>query len=216
MKKFLRSRFLKWCIVFCAVCAVAVAYSYWKVTAFAKPYLYSSTDRVPYHKAALMLGTSAKNRQGGDNLFFVRRIRAAADLYKAGKTKYIIVSGDNSRTDYNEPEDMRQALIATGIPDTAIVLDYAGFQTFDSVVRCKKIFGQDSIIIISQPFHNERAVYIARKEGMEAIAFNAENVNGRYSIKTSIREWFARVKVLLDVHVLDTEPHFGGEKVELR
>jgi SanA protein len=203
-------------MVLCVVCAAITAFSYWKVAAFAKPYLYASTNQVPYCKAALLLGTSAKNRAGADNLFFVRRIAAAANLYKASKMKYIIVSGDNSRNDYNEPEDMRQALIAAGVPDTAIVLDYAGFRTFDSVVRCKEIFGQDSVIIISQPFHNERAVYIARKEGMEAVAFNAENVNGRYSIKTNIREWFARVKVLLDVHVLNTEPHFGGEKIELR
>lgn len=214
--KFLRSRFFKWSLA-AALCLVALLlFNYYKVSAYSKPYLFTNASNVPYCKAALLLGTSAKNRMGGDNLFFTRRIAAATALYKAGKMKYIIVSGDNSRTDYNEPEDMRQALIASDIPDSAIVLDYAGFRTFDSVVRCKEIFGQDSVIIISQPFHNERAVYIARKEGMEAVAFNAEDVNGRYSIKTNIREWFARVKVLLDVHVLSTEPHFGGEKIELR
>ena len=116
-----------------------------------------------------MLGTSPKLRNGEDNLYFLYRIQATADLYKAGKISYILISGDNSRSNYNEPESMKQALIRLGIPSKVIYLDYAGLRTLDSVVRAKKIFGQNSITIISQKFHNERAIFIAQAYGIDAL-----------------------------------------------
>lgn len=97
------------------------------------------------------------------NTYFDNRIRAATDLYKSGKIQYIIVSGDNSTKDYNEPEDMQTALVQQGIPKDKIIPDHAGFRTLDSVIRAKEIFGQTQLVIISQKFHNERAVFLARK-----------------------------------------------------
>ena len=87
------------------------------------------------------------------------------ELFQAGKISRILVSGDNRRMNYNEPVEMRKALIAHGIPDSVIVMDFAGIRTLDSVIRAKKVFGQDRFTIISQRFHNERALYIAGRNG---------------------------------------------------
>jgi len=107
---------------------------------------------------------------------------------------------------------MQAELIKRGIPADKIVLDFAGFRTLDSVVRAKEIFGQNSFIIISQKFHNERAIFLARKYGIEAYGFNAKDVNKYFGFKTKIREYFARVKVFVDF-TLGIEPKFGGKKV---
>jgi len=213
--KFFRSKFIKWVMALAIVTLVALFCCYQKVASSAAAYMYTEVASVPYNKVALLLGTSKNTSTGNSNLYFKYRIDAAVELYKAGKIKYIIASGDNSRKEYSEPEDMKQALVERGIPDSVIFLDYAGFRTFDSIIRCKEIFGQDSFIIISQAFHNERAIYIARQNGLAAIGFNAEDVTKRYGFRTKLREVLARAKVMLDVHLLATKPKFGGEKVLL-
>jgi len=190
-------------------------YTYKKVVANARPFMYSNVQDVPAYKAGLVLGTSRYLNNGTENLFFTYRIQAAVDLYKAGKVKYLIVSGDNSIKEYNETGDMRAALMEKGVPDSAIVQDYAGFRTLDSIFRCKDIFGQSSFIIISQPFHNERALYLAQHHGIQAVAYNAYDITGKYGYKTKAREVLARVKLMLDIHVLHTQPKFGGQKVVL-
>ena len=214
--KFFHSKLFKWGLVIILIFSVAVFVSYKKVSWYAAPYLYSDVRNIADHKAALLLGTSRYLSNGYPNLYFQNRINAAVELFKTGNVKYIIASGDNSRKEYSEPDDMKQALIEKGIPDSAIVLDYAGFRTFDSIIRGKEIFSQSSFIIISQPFHNERAIYIARHNGINAVGFNAKDVTGRFGFKTNAREVLARVKLMLDVHVLGTKPKFGGEKIELK
>ena len=139
--------------------------------------LYSRVQDIPPNKVALLLGTSKYLAGGNINLYYDYRIKAAIQLFKAGKIQYIIVSGDNSTKSYNEPQQMQEDLMAAGIDSSRIYLDYAGFRTFDSMVRLREIFGQDSVTVISQPFHNERALYIASKEGITAIGFNAKDVN---------------------------------------
>ena len=172
----------------------------------------SSINNLPNEKVGLVLGTSKTLANGSKNYYFYYRIDAAEKLYKAGKVKYLIVSGDNSRKDYNEPEDMMNELAKRGIPKEKIFQDFAGLRTLDSVVRAKEIFGQTSFIIISQKFHNERAVYIARTFGINAFGYNAKDVNRYAGFKTNLREKFARVKVFIDL-LLDVDPKFGGEKV---
>lgn len=174
--------------------------------------LYSDTEDVPYNKTGLLLGTGKYLSNGMINPFYRNRIVAAAELIRSGKIKYLVISGDNSRKGYSEPEDMRADLIAQGIDSKSIYLDYAGFRTFDSVVRLKKIFGQDSVTIISQPFHNQRAIYIAKREGVAAVGYNAKDVTAAQGLKTSIRERFARVKVFVDF-AIGKQPHFLGEKI---
>ncbi|MEZ4686973.1 MAG: ElyC/SanA/YdcF family protein [Bacteroidia bacterium] len=177
--------------------------------------LHDEISQLPDVDVGLVLGTSAKNAWGNTNIFFKYRMDAAAALYKAGKVKHLLLSGDNHSRSYNEPEAMRRALMARGLPAHAVTLDFAGFRTFDSVVRADKVFGQKQFIVISQPFHNSRAVFIARQKGLQAWGFNAQKVAAKISPKTCIREYFARVKAVLDVHVLGTEPRFLGKREKI-
>ena len=176
--------------------------------------LYSDVNKVPYNKVGLLLGTSKFLADGRINLYYQYRIEAAAQLIKAKKIKYIIASGDNSRETYDEPTQMKQDLIKQGIDSTCIFLDFAGFRTFDSMIRAKEIFGQDSLTVISQKFHNQRSLFIASKESIYAIGFNAQDVSKNMGFKTQIREKFARVKAYLD-YFTGTQPHFLGEKVRI-
>ncbi len=199
-------------ILFLGVLAVLTAgICYYYVQQKSIVYCYPSIDSLPERKVGLLLGTSPYLQ----NRYFKNRISAAVTLFNLKKIHHIIVSGDNHIEGYDEPRAMKKALIAEGIPDSCITLDYAGFRTFDSVIRCKEVFGQEDFTIISQEFHNERAVFIARKFGINAIAFNAENVGFAYGFKTSLREYAARVKCLMDLYLLHTEPHFLGEKIKL-
>ncbi|MBO4233342.1 hypothetical protein FO675_03325 [Riemerella anatipestifer] len=177
-------------------------------------YIFSNISDVPTKKVGLVLGTSKYLQNGIPNYYFKYRIDAAAELYKNGKVQYFIVSGDNSRKDYNETEDMKLDLMAHGIPENHIYQDFAGFRTLDSVVRAEDIFGQKTFIIISQKFHNERAVYLARKSGLEAYGYNAQDVNAYAGFKTQVREYFARVKVFYDL-LLGVEPKYSGDKIKL-
>lgn len=179
----------------------------------AKGKLYSSTDDIPYRKVGLLLGTAKyTKRPGFNNPYYVNRIKAATDLMKAGKIKYLIISGDNGRPEYNEPEMMREDLIKAGIDSSRLYPDYAGFRTFDSVVRLKEVFGQDSVTVISQLFHNERALYLASKEGIVANGFNAKDRPGGEGFY--LREKLARVKVFVD-YLIATKPKFLGKKIKL-
>ena len=120
-------------------------------------------ENLPVRNSGLLLGTSENLANGRKNPYFTNRIVAAAELYHTGKIRVIIVSGDNSRKDYNEPEQMKLALVEKGVPEDRIFEDFAGFRTLDSVVRAKDIFGEDNYIITSQKFHNERAIYLPKK-----------------------------------------------------
>lgn len=176
--------------------------------------VFNSTKEIPHNKVGLFLGTGKVLSNGRINLYYKYRIDAAVKLFKAGKIDFILVSGDNSTKDYDEPSTIKEDLIKKGIPSSKIYLDYAGFRTLDSVVRCKEIFGQNSITIISQQFHNERAIYIAKRKDIEAVGFNAKDVNVHYGFKTRLRERFARVKMVLDL-IFGKKPKFLGEKIEI-
>ena len=163
----------------------------------------------------LLLGTSKKVKSGRNNQYFFNRIDATVDLYKNGKIKNVIISGDHGRKDYNEPEDMKTELMKGGIPDSVIYLDYAGFRTLDAVIRAKEVFGQASFLVISQQFHNERAVFIARHLGISAFGYNAKEVGARYGFRTKVREFFARDKVFLDL-IFGVKAKFLGEKIVIK
>ena len=177
--------------------------------------VFNSTIEIQNNKVGLILGTGKILSNGQINLYYKYRIEAAIELYEAGKIDYILVSGDNSTKDYDEPSTIKEDLIKKGIPSSKIFLDYAGFRTLDSVVRCKEIFGQYSITIISQEFHNKRAIYIAKWNDIEAVGFNAKDVNVHYGFKTMLRERFARVKMVLDL-IFGKKPKFLGEKIEIK
>jgi len=192
----------------------SLLYANWKIPHDTQNYVFDTTASLPKQKAALVLGT-VKYARGGINLYFKYRIDAAKELYDSGKVNAFVLSGDNSRKGYNEPEDMRNALIEEGVPDSIIYLDYAGFRTLDSVVRMKEIFQQDSFIVVSQKFHNERAIFLAQDYGLTAYGYNAKDVPLlRSSLKTKVREKFARVKVFIDI-IFNKQPKFLGEPVHI-
>lgn len=177
--------------------------------------VYSDFALLPNHRIALVLGTSHRVAGGGPNPFFQKRIDMAATLYRLGKVDHFILSGDNSTRYYNEPVEMKKALIRQGVPATAITLDYAGLRTLDSVVRSKKIFGQNKIVIITQPFHSYRALFISRYYDMDAVAMVADDPTPERTFKVTLREYLARTKAVLDLYVFKTDPRFLGEKEEI-
>lgn len=171
---------------------------------------------MPHKRAALILGCSPSQANGAPNLYFRNRIAAAVELFNAGKVDYLLVSGDNRTAGYDEPTAMRDALVAAGVSEDRIVLDYAGFRTLDSVVRAKKVFGLSDLCIITQRDHAMRALYIAKANGISAVGFAAADVRTlRGGLRTKIRESFARVVMLLDVHVLGREPRFLGPEIAI-
>lgn len=214
MKRFIR-RTLRILLGGAVLVVVTIAFCNWRVNASAEGRIYSEIDAIPHRHVGLLLGTSKYGSGGMINLYYSRRIAAAAQLMRAGKLDFIVASGDNGKSWYNEPETMRADLIAAGVDSAKIYLDYAGFRTFDSMIRLREIFSQDTVTVISQEFHNQRALYIARREGIDAIGFNARDVVGEAGMKTQLREKLARVKVFVD-YIIGTEPKFLGPKVDIR
>tara|TARA_R110002051_G_scaffold213916_1_gene278755 strand:+ start:165 stop:800 length:636 start_codon:yes stop_codon:yes gene_type:complete len=176
---------------------------------------YSDINTIPPNRVGLVLGTSNRISNGSSNPYYTYRIDATVALYKAGKIKFILVSGDNGSIYYNEPNTIKKDLIKSGIPEQVIYLDYAGFRTLDSMVRAKFIFGLDNVTVISQKFHNERAIYIAEQKGLKAIGFNAQDLSTSQGFKVRFREYLARVKVFIDM-ILNTQPKFYGATVEIK
>ena len=178
-------------------------------------HLYSSTEDIPRNKVGLLLGTGKYAANGSVNLFYKKRVEAAVELYNSGKIEAILVSGDNSRIDYDEPSYFKEDLISYGIPAEKIFLDFAGFRTLDSIIRAKKVFGLSSFTVISQKFHNQRAIYLADKYNIETVGFNAEEVPNSYSMKTKVREYLAKTVATIDI-LFKTEPKYLGKKITLK
>ncbi|WP_426476307.1 SanA/YdcF family protein [Chryseobacterium sp. CBSDS_008] len=211
MKKIIKN-ILKIFLLLLVAGIIFMAWANYSIKKNSEPFVFYNIADVPEAKTGLLLGTGKLLSNGTPNAYFYNRIQAAADLLKSGKIQYVIVSGDNSTKDYNEPVDMQLALMQQGIAHDKIILDHAGFRTLDSVVRAKDIFGQTRLIIISQRFHNERAVFLARKTGIEAFGYNAADVNKYAGLKTNMREYFAKAKAYWDL-LFGVEPKFGGKKI---
>ena len=174
------------------------------VVSNAKGKVFSDIDSIKSNKVGLLLGTTPQARIGRiTNYFFIYRIDAAEKLYKAGKIERILISGDeNSLDGINEPECMKDSLVARGIPASSIILDGKGYRTICSVVNANKVFGLKSFTIISQKFHNERAIYEAKHLGLDVEnlqGYNAKTPRSRRAYLTTIREYFARVKMFIDI-----------------
>lgn len=185
------------CVVLMLVCNQLVVNN-------AKGKVYSDIDSINYNKVGLLLGTTPQARiTKVKNYFFIYRIDAAEQLYKAGKIEQILISGDeNSLDGVNETECMRDSLVARGVPASAIILDGKGYRTICSVINANKVYGLKSFTVISQKFHNERAIYQAEHLGLDIEniqAYNAEMPKSRRAFLTTIREYFARVKMFMDL-----------------
>jgi len=175
--------------------------------------IYSDVNEIPFNEVGVVPGAS-KFLGFHINPYFKYRMEAAAELYHAGKIKHILVTGDNHADWYDEPTDMKNYLITLGVPENCITLDFAGFRTFDSMVRAKKIFGLNKFTIISQEFHNQRALFICHHYGIDAVAFNAKDPF--IGPASNTREYLAKTKAVLDIYLLFTQPKFLGEEESIK
>ena len=207
---------INYIFIFIIICSIGILTINFIVSVYYEKYIYTNINEIPINKVGVILGTSRFTTDNNPNAFFYNRINAAVKLYKNKKIENIIVSGDNSLKSYNEPREMYKVLVENGIPKKNIYLDFAGFRTLDSVIRTYKIFGQKSFTIISQNFHNRRALFIARKNNIKAIAFNADSVPVFYGISVRFRDFFARVKMFYDLYIINKKPKFLGEKIEIK
>ena len=195
--------------------ALAIVWNDRSIDAAVNSYVFHEVEDIPPAKVALVLGTAKYRQGGGINPFYRYRILGAYDLYQSGKVHYILVSGDNGTRHYNEPEMMKKDLIAKGIPATKIFTDYAGFDTYDSMMRAKKIFGLDTLTVVSQGFHVRRAVYIGRRLGMHPYGLAVRGPGGWTGTKVRLREMLARVKAKIDI-LSHRNPKFLGEKISIK
>lgn len=184
------------------------------VGSFSRGRLYDSAGEVPHRRAALVLGCS-RETDGQPNLYYRFRLDAAEALWRAGTIDAILVSGDNSRVDYDEPGSMKADLVERGVPAAYITVDCAGFRTLDSVIRAKEVFGLEEYIVVSQPFHCQRAVYLAAKKGQSVIGYCAADVGGGSGVRVRVRETLARAAAILDV-LGSKRARFLGRREEIR
>lgn len=210
----IRKRFLPILIFFAGIILLSLIVCNILINSFAEGKTYSNLTSIPKNKVGIILGTAKNIKGGGSNPYYEYRLKAIVSLFKAKKIEFILVSGDNGSIYYNEPTTIKNDLVSSGVPADKIFLDYAGFRTLDSMVRAKEVFGLDDVTVVSQKFHNERAIYIAHKNELNAIGFNAEDISLESGLKVQLREYFARVKVFIDL-ALNTRPKFSGDKIKI-
>jgi SanA protein len=211
----MKQKFIKTLFFFTVLLLGLLLYSHIIIEKTVENKIYNNLNDIPKNKVGLVLGTVKYLPDGRQNFYFFSRVNAAVSLFKNNKIDYILISGDNSRKDYDEPTDFKNELIKRGIPKNKIYLDFAGFRTLDSILRAKEVFGLTTFTIISQEFHNKRAIYLATKHGIDAIGFNATDLTGRYSYKTKLREVFAKAKAVLDI-IINVQPKFFGKKIIIK
>lgn len=165
----------------------------------AKGKIYTDISKIPKNKIGLLLGTSKVLEDGESNLYFTYRLNAAVALFNSKKIEYILISSVYESKENDNPLDFKNELLKKGIPENKIYLDYGGSRTLYSIYNFKEDFNRTSFTIISQEFHNERAIFLAEHFGLNPIGFNAQDVNNTLGVKTQIREYFARVKVFIDI-----------------
>ncbi len=205
---FIKKFWLKGMITCFLMTALAFGSNYYIISS-TENQIINDLNKVPQKKIAIVLGAAKKLSNGINNPYFLNRINAAADLFNAGKVSHVLVSGDNHSEKYNESEDMKIALMDLGVPDSCITMDFAGFRTFDSMVRAKEIFGVTDCIIVSQAFHLQRALFIANSIKINAVGYPASGVG--YT-GLNIREFGAKFKAALDCYILPTHPKYLGKK----
>ncbi len=205
-----------WLLLAFGAVVLAVVLASWlaerSIERFSRPFVTAEANELPAVDVALVLGAAPIGPQGGPNRYFEYRLDAAAALWKSGKVKFLLVSGDNRGSDYDEPTSMQAGLIARGVPASVIYRDLAGVRTRDSVIRARDVFGQTRLIIVSQRFHLTRAIFLARLAEMEAWGFEARDVDAPYSVWTGLRRYPSALRAFWDVW-LDTPPRHGGASI---
>lgn len=204
-------RYLKIFVLLPVITFIAVVLIDTMMSVTTSKQIYSTVEQLPEQKVALVLGTSKYiGRQL--NTYYQYRIDAAIELFNTDKVSDFLLSGDNAHRSYNEPWTMKRDLLKAGIPEARITLDYAGFRTLDSIVRAKKVFEVSSLVIVSQRFHCERALFIANHYKMDAVCLAVQSPTGYASFKLRVREMLARSKAILDLFIIGAQPKFLGPK----
>jgi SanA protein len=206
----LKHKILSGIIVLFSLLIIVVFFNHYSIHKAAKNLIYSNIENVPHRKTAVLLGMEKKFKNGKTNRFYINRIDATVNLYNAKKIDVIIVS----RNQGNVVEEVRRDLIKRGIPKNKIILDYAGLRTYDSMYRIYKVYGQKEFIVIAQHKQNERAIYIAKKNGLNAIAFNAGEYSGYNSFRLNMIEKIERTRLFFEF-LVNKKPKYSGEKVTI-
>ena len=191
-------------VLFCSLLAlggigVFLLLCQWCVYTAGDDRVFKRVGDIPENEVGLVLGTAKWLRKGKLNRFFSYRIEAAVRLYKCGKVRRLLLSGNGIDPGRSEPELMKKALVDRGIPPDALSLDDGGLRTLDSIVRAKRVYGLNQMTIVSQEFHNRRALFLCRAFGIDAVGFNAEDVPALEAPRTFLRELLARVDAVLEV-----------------
>lgn len=177
---------------------------------YSEPYIYSNINEIPESHTALVLGARVyKNNRVSHVLY--DRIISGVELYKSGKVKKILASGARRSEDYDEVNAMKYHLLKNNIDSGNILLDYAGFDTYDSIVRAKGVYDIKDVLIVTQRFHLSRAVYIARENGLNAFGYIADKRKYQAMIFYEIREMYACVKALIEVYY-GAGPEYQGNR----
>jgi SanA protein len=205
----------RWLLIAAGMVALVVFLANRWVINSSDAYIYDTWSLLPETDVGIVLGTSTFTREGKPNPHFAGRIHAAVELYQIGKIKKIIVSGANPDSTYNEPRKMWQELTKQGVPSADITMDFAGFRTLDSITRAQAVFGLSRATIITQRYHAYRAVFIGKKLNMNVVAYAAPGDEPGIDLRLMVREWLARFRVVLDIFLLQTEPKFLGEPVNV-
>ena len=182
--------------------AAIIACNIWVITS-TRSCVFYEINSMPFHTDGLVLATGKLIEKGRINQHFVRRVDAAAVLYHAGKVRRLILSGDKR---HDEPMELKRALLERGVPESAMVLDNYGLRTLDSVVRARDVFKCEKLTIISERFHDFRALFLCRYYGIDAVAYAPKALPFRWMLRSTLRESLARVKAVLDLYILNTKP----------
>ena len=211
--KLLALRVVRYLILLGLLGLLLTTYLAYHINKETEAYIYDRVEELPSTYTALVLGASVR-RNGELSTMLRDRVESALLLYNKGKIKRFLVSGDNRTTNYNEPVAMKKYLLERGVPEEDIFMDFAGFDTYDSVYRASYIFEVDSAIVVSQRFHLPRAVYIARSMGLNFYGYNGDRREYELESRNRFREVAANVKAWIEL-LINKEPHFKGDKIPI-
>jgi len=212
MRRIIRKVF-KIGLVSALVIAILTVILNFYINHYSVSYIYSSVKEVPCCYTALVPGSLVYN-DGSLSYIVKDRVDGAIELYKAGKVKRFLLSGDHGTKKYDEVNNMKKYMMTKGIPDTVIFLDHAGFDTYSSIVRAEKVFKVKDMIIVSQAFHLPRALYIAKQKGLTAYGYVADSHSYGVMRGLKVREYFANIKAFFSV-LFNINPHFLGPEIPI-
>jgi SanA protein len=172
--------------------------------------VYEAGAAVPSRPVAIVFGAGL-TADGAPSAVLEDRVRTAADLYRAGTVRKLLLSGDNSRKEYDEASAMKRLAIEAGVAERDLVLDYAGFRTYDTCYRARDIFGVRAAVLVTQRYHLPRALYLANELGIDAVGVEADRRAYVWGRAYRLREVAACVLAWIDVHLTRPKPHFLGQ-----